>query len=72
MEGTEDGITLTIKPNGVTGTLSKFLPKYIAKNIAFFVDGFLQKNNLGRNDGERSGPWLLFGPYPDHPELCLY
>lgn len=52
MEGTEDGITLAIKPNGITCTLSKFLPQYIAKNIAFFADGFLKKHNLGRDDGE--------------------
>lgn len=53
MEGTEDGITLAIKPNGITCTLSKFLPQYIAKNIAFFADGFLKKNNLSRDDGKR-------------------
>lgn len=52
MEGTEDGITLAIKPNGITCTLSKFLPQYIAKNIAFFADGFLKKHKLGRDDGE--------------------
>lgn len=52
MEGTEDGITLAIKPNGITCTLSKFLPQYIAKNIAFFADGFLKKNSLSRDDGE--------------------
>ncbi|CAM9335540.1 unnamed protein product [Hapterophycus canaliculatus] len=50
MEGTEDGITLAIKPNGITCTLSKFLPQYIAKNIAFFADGFLKKNGLTRDD----------------------
>lgn len=54
MEGTEDGITLAIKPNGITCTLSKFLPQYIAKNIAFFADGFLKKNNLARDDGKGS------------------
>lgn len=52
MEGTEDGITLAIKPNGITCTLSKFLPQYIAKNLSFFADGFLTKNNLTRADGE--------------------
>ncbi|CAM9583397.1 unnamed protein product [Choristocarpus tenellus] len=50
MEGTEDGITLAIKANGITCTLSKFLPQYIAKNIAFFADGLLKKNNLKRDD----------------------
>ena len=52
MEGTEDGITLAIKPNGITCTLSKFLPQYIAKNIAFFADGFLKKHKLVRDDSE--------------------
>lgn len=51
MEGTEDGITLAIKPNGITCTLSKFLPQYIAKNLSFFADGFLTKNKLTRSDG---------------------
>lgn len=62
MEGTEDGITLAIKPNGITCTLSKFLPQYIAKNIAFFADGFLKKNNLARDDGK--GPHTLYFPEP--------
>lgn len=62
MEGTEDGITLAIKPNGITCTLSKFLPQYIAKNISFFADGFLKKNNLSRDDGEEKKPRTsLFG-----------
>lgn len=52
MEGTEDGITLAIKPNGITCTLSKFLPQYISKNLSFFADGFLTKNKLTREDGK--------------------
>eukprot|EP00612_Vaucheria_litorea_P004196 CAMPEP_0171462550 /NCGR_PEP_ID=MMETSP0945-20130129/6542_1 /TAXON_ID=109269 /ORGANISM="Vaucheria litorea, Strain CCMP2940" /LENGTH=411 /DNA_ID=CAMNT_0011989097 /DNA_START=288 /DNA_END=1523 /DNA_ORIENTATION=- len=49
MEGTEDGITLAINPNGITCTLSKFLPKYIAKNMAGFVDPWLKRHGLNRN-----------------------
>jgi alpha-pyrone synthase len=50
MEGTEDGITLAINPNGITCTLSKFLPQYIAKNMGGFVDGWLSKHSLARDD----------------------
>jgi alpha-pyrone synthase len=48
MEGTEDGITLAINPNGISCTLSKFLPKYIAKNMSGFVDPWLRRHNLER------------------------
>ncbi|CAM9643041.1 unnamed protein product, partial [Phaeothamnion confervicola] len=50
MEGTEDGITLAINPHGISCTLSKYLPQYIAKNMGGFVDGFLRKNGLTRAD----------------------
>jgi len=50
MEGTEDGITLSINENGISCTLSKYLPQYIAKNMAGYVDGFLNKHNLSRSD----------------------
>lgn len=50
MEGTEDGITLAINDDGISCTLSKFLPQYIAKNMGGFVDDFLQKHNYTRND----------------------
>jgi alpha-pyrone synthase len=50
MEGTEDGITLSINENGISCTLSKYLPQYIAKNMAGYVDGFLNKHNLQRSD----------------------
>lgn len=50
MEGTEDGITLSINDDGISCTLSKFLPQYIAKNIGGFVDGFLKKHNFTRGD----------------------
>ena len=50
MEGTEDGITLSINENGISCTLSKYLPQYIAKNMAGFVDSFLSKHNLKKTD----------------------
>jgi len=50
MEGTEDGITLAIKPFGITCTLSKYLPQYIAKNMGNYIDNFLLKNNLTKDN----------------------
>jgi len=50
MEGTEDGITLSINENGISCTLSKYLPQYIAKNMAGFVDAFLGKHALAKSD----------------------
>merc|ERR1712185_570434 len=50
MEGTEDGITLSINENGISCTLSKYLPQYIAKNMAGFVDSFLSKHALKKTD----------------------
>jgi alpha-pyrone synthase len=50
MEGTEDGITLAINDDGISCTLSKYLPQYIAKNMGGFVDSFLSKHNLSRAD----------------------
>lgn len=52
MEGTEDGITLAINDDGISCTLSKYLPQYIAKNMGGFVDDFLAKvdKNLTRQD----------------------
>lgn len=52
MEGTEDGITLAINDDGISCTLSKYLPQYIAKNMGNFVDTFLNKHNLSRSDVE--------------------
>ena len=52
MEGTEDGITLAINDDGISCTLSKYLPQYIAKNMGGFVDGFLARHNLSRTDVE--------------------
>jgi alpha-pyrone synthase len=50
MEGTEDGITLSINNNGISCTLSKYLPQYIAKNMAGYVEGFLTKNKLTKEE----------------------
>jgi len=50
MEGTEDGITLAINHDGISCTLSKYLPQYIAKNMQGYVEGFLSKNNLTKED----------------------
>jgi len=50
MQGTEDGITLAINDDGISCTLSKYLPQYIAKNMGGFVDTFLGKHNLSRAD----------------------
>jgi len=52
MEGTEDGITLAINDDGISCTLSKYLPQYIAKNMGGFVDTFLSKHSLTRSDVE--------------------
>jgi alpha-pyrone synthase len=50
MEGTEDGIQLSINDDGISCTLSKYLPQYISKNMGKFVDGLLAKENLTRSD----------------------
>eukprot|EP01038_Epipyxis_sp_PR26KG_P015767 gene15767-21352_t len=50
MEGTEDGITLAINDDGISCTLSKYLPQYISKNMGGFVDTLLKKQNLTRAD----------------------
>jgi alpha-pyrone synthase len=50
MEGTEDGITLSINENGISCVLSKYLPQYIAKNMAGFVEGFLSKHGMAKSD----------------------
>lgn len=50
MKGTEDGITLSINDDGISCTLSKYLPQYIAKNMGGFVDAFLAKHNIERKD----------------------
>ena len=50
MEGTEDGITLSINENGISCVLSKYLPQYIAKNMGGYVEGFLKKHSLQKSD----------------------
>ena len=41
---------LSITENGISCTLSKYLPQYIAKNMAGFVDSFLSKHSLKKTD----------------------
>ena len=50
MEGTEDGITLSVNENGISCTLSKYLPTYISKNIGSYVDGWLSRHGLEKKD----------------------
>eukprot|EP01034_Spumella_vulgaris_P024137 gene24137-30447_t len=50
MEGTEDGIKLAINDDGISCTLSKYLPQYIAKNMGGFVDTLLAKQGHVRSD----------------------
>lgn len=50
MEGTEDGITLSINENGISCVLSKYLPQYIAKNMGGYVESFLNMHNLQKTD----------------------
>ena len=50
MEGTEDGITLSINENGISCILSKYLPQYIAKNMGGYVESFLGMHNLQKSD----------------------
>lgn len=50
MEGTDDGITLAINDDGISCTLSKHLPQYIAKNMGGFVDVLLKKQGFVRED----------------------
>merc|ERR1711988_1194724 len=50
MEGTEDGITLSINEKGISCKLSKYLPQYIAKNMWGYVDAFLKKNGMEKDD----------------------
>lgn len=50
MEGTEDGITLSINENGISCVLSKYLPQYIAKNMAGYVESFLAKHGMVKTD----------------------
>jgi alpha-pyrone synthase len=50
MNGTEDGIELEINHNAIYCNLSKFLPKYISKNISSVIDKFLGNNELKKSD----------------------
>lgn len=48
--GAEDGIILAMKTNGITCTLSKHLSKYIKSSMPGYIDRFLKKNSLTKED----------------------
>lgn len=50
LEGTEDGIELSINDDGISCKLSKYLPQYISKNVGGYVDAFLKKHQLTSRD----------------------
>jgi len=50
MEGSEDGITLSVNANGISCTLSKNLPNYIAKGLGGYVNKFLAKHGKTKED----------------------
>lgn len=49
MDGTEDGIKMTVADNGVSCKLSKRLPDYVKTNVSDFVD----EVRYGRSSGYR-------------------
>lgn len=49
-KGAEDGITLAMKTNGITCTLSKHLSSYIKASMPDYIEGFLKKHSLERKD----------------------
>jgi alpha-pyrone synthase len=50
MESTEDGITLSINENGISCTLSKHLPSYIAKGMGGYVGDWLEREGMQQSD----------------------
>jgi len=50
MEGSEDGITLSVNANGISCTLSKNLPNYIAKGLGGYVNKFLAKHGKSKEE----------------------
>lgn len=46
MEGTQDGITLGIRDNGITCLLSPQLPDYIEAGVAPVIEGFLKRHQM--------------------------
>jgi alpha-pyrone synthase len=46
LEGTEDGIELSINDDGISCKLSKYLPQYISKNVGGYVSSFLNRHQL--------------------------
>jgi alpha-pyrone synthase len=49
-ENAEDGITLSINANGISCTLSKDLSKYIAANMPHYIDTFLSRHKLSKQE----------------------
>jgi len=50
LEGTEDGITLSINDDGISCKLSKYLPQYISKNMERYITTFLKKHSMTSDD----------------------
>lgn len=53
VEGTQDGITLGIRDNGITCQLSRHLPDYIEAGVGPIVEDFLAQNALTKDDVDR-------------------
>lgn len=47
--------------DGISCTLSKYLPSYISKNMGNFVDELLSKQNMKRSDVDF---WAIHPGYP--------
>jgi alpha-pyrone synthase len=50
VEGTEDGITLGVKDNGITCILSRQLPNYIESGVGKIVKDFLASHQMTKED----------------------
>ena len=46
LEGTDDGIVLSINDDGISCKLSKYLPQYISKNMDGYITAFLNRHHL--------------------------
>lgn len=61
MDGTEDGIEMTLGDNGVSCKLSKRLPDYVKTNVSDFVDEVLVTANcrIRRFSFSRILAWMM-------------
>jgi alpha-pyrone synthase len=50
VKGTEDGITLGVKDNGITCLLSRHLPDYIEDGVGTIVNDFLATHQMTKSD----------------------